>query len=67
MTLSREQAEDALRDVERAARRSTAALGYRMSSPHLIWWGLIWLIGYGAMAAGRDCGFSTGRRANRAR
>jgi hypothetical protein len=51
MSLSREQAEDALRDVERAGRRSTAALGYRMSSPHLIWWGLIWLIGYGAMAA----------------
>jgi hypothetical protein len=51
MPLSREQAEDALRDVERASRRSTAALGYRMSSPHLIWWGLIWLVGYGAMAA----------------
>jgi hypothetical protein len=51
MSLSREEAEGALRDVEQASRRSTAALGYRMSSPHLIWWGLIWLIGYGAMAA----------------
>ena len=51
MSLSREEAQGALRDVEKATRRSTAAFGYRMSSPHLIWWGLIWLIGYGAMAA----------------
>ncbi len=26
--------------------------GYHMASPHLILWGVVWLIGYGAMAAG---------------
>jgi hypothetical protein len=51
MPLSREQAEDALRDVERATRRSTAAYGYRMTWPHLILWGVVWMIGYGTMAA----------------
>ncbi len=51
MALSREEAQGALRDVEQVSRRSNAALGYRMSSPHLILWGLVWLTGYGAMAA----------------
>jgi hypothetical protein len=51
MPLSREQAQDALRDVERASRRSTAAYGYRMAWPHLILWGVVWMIGYGTMAA----------------
>jgi hypothetical protein len=51
MSLSPEQAQEALRDVERTARRSNAAMSYRMSSPHLILWGVIWVIGYGAMAA----------------
>jgi hypothetical protein len=51
MSLSREQAQEALRAVERTTQRSNAAMSYRMSAPHLILWGVIWVIGYGAMAA----------------
>lgn len=56
MPLSRDEAADALKDFDAAERRSASAYGYRMASPHLILWGLIWALGYGAMylSHGRD-------------
>ncbi|MDE1985472.1 MAG: hypothetical protein KGL29_09410 [Alphaproteobacteria bacterium] len=46
MSLSPQEAASTLSDVERAARRSGQAYGYRKASPHLIVWGLIWVVGY---------------------
>jgi len=46
MSLSPKEAAHTLSDVERAARRSGQAYGYRKASPHLILWGLIWIVGY---------------------
>jgi len=48
MSLSSKEAAESLSDVERAARRSAQAFGYRKASPHLILWGLVWLVGYSA-------------------
>jgi hypothetical protein len=48
MSLSPEQARDALRDAERTTKRSATAYGYEASAPYLILWGVIWLIAYGA-------------------
>jgi len=47
MTLSSEQAEQALRDLETAGRRSGQLYRYQRSAPMLIVWGVIWLIGFG--------------------
>jgi hypothetical protein len=47
MPLSREQAQDALRDITRTERRSFSAYGYKSAAPQLILWGVMWLIGYG--------------------
>jgi hypothetical protein len=46
--LSREQAQDALRDVEQTSRRSATVHGYEMMAPYLMLWGVIWFIAYGA-------------------
>jgi hypothetical protein len=51
MSLSREEAANALRDISKTEDRSSAAYGYSQTSPHLILWGFVWLAGYGAMAA----------------
>ncbi|HEY5338917.1 MAG TPA: hypothetical protein VIJ85_11985 [Rhizomicrobium sp.] len=51
MPLTTEEAAAALKDITQTEQRSTAAYSYRMSSPHLILWGFVWLIGYGVMAA----------------
>ena len=48
MSLSSKEAAETLSDVEHASRRSAQAFGYRKASPHLILWGLVWLIGYSA-------------------
>jgi pheromone shutdown protein TraB len=48
MPLSREQAQDVLRDVEQTARRSASAHGYEAASPYLFLWGVIWMVAYGA-------------------
>ena len=48
MSLSSKEAAETLSDVEHASRRSALAFGYRKASPHLILWGLVWLIGYSA-------------------
>lgn len=47
MPLTREQAVNTLRDIERAERRSFSAYGYKSAAPHLILWGVIWFAGYG--------------------
>jgi hypothetical protein len=46
MAISREDAVAALRDVEEAQTRTRLARAYRVGSPHLILWGVIWIIGY---------------------
>lgn len=48
MSLTSKEAAESLSDVECAGRRSAQAFGYRKASPHLILWGLIWVIGYAA-------------------
>ena len=47
MTLTRAEAQDTLRAISHTEHRSSAAYGYQMSAPHLILWGVIWVIGYG--------------------
>jgi hypothetical protein len=51
MSLSPNEASDALRDITETERRSVSALGYQMAYPHLILWGVIWVAGYSASAA----------------
>jgi hypothetical protein len=46
MSLTPTEAASALRDIEDTGRRSGQAFGYRTSAPHLIIWGLVWVIGY---------------------
>ncbi len=48
MSVSKEQATDALKDAARIERRSAEAYGYRQFSPFLVLWGFVWAIGYGA-------------------
>jgi hypothetical protein len=47
MSLTPNEAASALRDIEAAGRRSGQAFGYRISAPHLVIWGLVWVVGYG--------------------
>jgi hypothetical protein len=47
MQLSKQQAEAALKDVGRVEHRSAILRGYERGAPHLILWGLIWMVGYG--------------------
>jgi len=48
MSLSHQEAQESLKNVEQAERRSAQAYGYHASAPHLIIWGLVWFFGYGA-------------------
>lgn len=48
MTLSGSEAASALADIESVQQRTNVAAGYALASPHLITWGLLWLIGYAA-------------------
>jgi hypothetical protein len=47
MTLSPDEAANALRDIAAVETRSRRAYGYREASPHLILWGVLWAVGYG--------------------
>ncbi len=47
MSLSSEEAAASLSQVQEASRRSSQLYFYHRSSPHLIMWGIIWIIGYG--------------------
>lgn len=51
MPIPPQEAAGALHDIELAQRRSAVAYGYRKCSPHLILWGLIWIIGYSLVYA----------------
>lgn len=48
MSLSSKEAAESLTDAESTARRSATIYGYSRAAPHLILWGAIWVIGYGA-------------------
>lgn len=48
MSLSGGEATSALADIENVQRRTKVAAGYSLASPHLIVWGLVWLVGYTA-------------------
>src|ERR1700709_576939 len=48
MPISPNDAELALRDIDHTSHASATFYGYRRASPHLILWGLIWLLGYGS-------------------
>jgi len=50
--ITRNDAGTALKDVEDVMDRTTRAMGYKAASPHLLLWGIIWILGYGANAAG---------------
>jgi hypothetical protein len=49
MNITRDEAVAALRDVESAEARARMARGYRFGAPHLMMWGVIWVIGYAMM------------------
>jgi hypothetical protein len=50
MTLSPDEAADALRDIAAVETHSRRVYGYRQASPHLILWGVLWAVGYGLTA-----------------
>lgn len=50
MSISPTQAAAAIEEIERTEARTRLARGYGEASPHLILWGLIWMVGYGACA-----------------
>lgn len=52
MPVSQAEAAEALKDISQTERRSSTAYGYTKAAPHLILWGPIWLIGYGAPSLG---------------
>jgi hypothetical protein len=47
MAVSQQEAKDLLRDISTTQQRSSNAYGYGKASPHLILWGVIWVLGYG--------------------
>lgn len=49
--ITRKDANTALKDVKQVMDRTSLAMGYKAASPHLLLWGVIWFLGYGAMAA----------------
>ncbi len=48
MPISPTEAEHTLRVISEAGSASARFYGYRVASPHLILWGVIWSLGYGA-------------------
>lgn len=47
MSLSSQEAAASLTEVNKAHQKSAELYFYRRSSPHLIMWGIIWVLGYG--------------------
>jgi hypothetical protein len=47
MTVTRDDAQQTLREMTQTVRRSSAAYSYYQSAPHLLLWGVIWVVGYG--------------------
>jgi len=50
MSLSPDQATSVLRDIAAVENRSQRFFAYREASPHLMLWGVLWAVGYGATA-----------------
>ena len=50
MSLSPDQATSVLRDIAAVKNRSQRFFAYREASPHLMLWGVLWAVGYGATA-----------------
>lgn len=50
MSLSTQEAQASLAEAESARRRSAQLYSYSKASPHLIMWGIIWVIGYSGTA-----------------
>lgn len=50
MAVSRDEAAQTLREMADTERRSIDLARYRHSAPFFYWWGLYWLIAYGATA-----------------
>jgi hypothetical protein len=48
MPISPTEAKHTLQDISKAGSASARFYGYRVASPHLILWGVIWALGYGA-------------------
>lgn len=46
MPLSSKEAAQNLLEIEKTEQRSSNAYGYEMAAPHLLLWGVIWMIGY---------------------
>jgi hypothetical protein len=51
MSISPQQATEALLDIERAQRRAFVLRGYEVGAPHFLLWGAIWFVGYGLTEA----------------
>jgi hypothetical protein len=49
MALSPEQASEALDQIANAQARSATLYGYWRGAPHLILWGVLWMVGFGLM------------------
>ena len=49
MAITQAEAASALREVEAATDRTVTMRAYSFASPHLILWGLVWILGYGLM------------------
>ena len=50
MAISQADAASALRDIDETTARTIEMRAYRHASPHLVLWGLVWIVGYGLMA-----------------
>lgn len=48
MLITPSDASSALLEISAASRAAKTAYGYRRAAPHLILWGVIWALGYGA-------------------
>lgn len=46
MVISQAEAASALRDVDQTTARTIEMRAYRHASPHLVLWGLLWIVGY---------------------
>jgi hypothetical protein len=47
MPISTEEAAEALKNIALVQRRAAILRGYERGAPHVILWGLIWVVGYG--------------------
>jgi len=51
MSISPQQASEALQDIDRVQRRAFVLRGYELGAPHFLLWGAIWFVGYGLTEA----------------